>query len=101
VARTVGVFDGLPVLEDDRRLQVDNLVWCTGFKHDLSWIERPIFGSDDRPMHYRGVVNGEPGLYFVGLPFLYAMSSAMIHGVGRDARYVVDTIRARLKSRSL
>ncbi|WP_413990326.1 flavin-containing monooxygenase [Labrys okinawensis] len=100
VARTVGVLEGMPVLEGMRRLQVDNVVWCTGFKHDLSWIERPIFGDDGRPMHYRGVADGEPGLYFVGLPFLYAMSSAMIHGVGRDARYIADMIAARLKSRS-
>ncbi len=41
---------------------------------------------------YRGVVRDEPGLYFVGLHFLYAMSSTMIHGVGRDAEYVAKAI---------
>ena len=44
--------------------------------------------SDGEPVHERGVVPGEPGLYFVGLHFLYAMSSTMIHGVGRDAEHV-------------
>ena len=47
------------------------------------------------PRHDRGVVSSEPGLYFVGLQFLYAMSSPMIQGVGRDARHIADTIAAR------
>jgi putative flavoprotein involved in K+ transport len=46
-------------------------------------------------MHERGIVAGEPGLYFVGLHFLYAMSSTMIHGVGRDAEHVARAIVAR------
>jgi len=31
----------------------------------------------------------------VGLHFLYAFSSTMIHGVGRDARRVAEAIAAR------
>ena len=45
----------------------------------------------------RGVVTGAPGLYFVGLHFLSAMSSSMIHGVGRDAKRIVDTLAARAR----
>jgi hypothetical protein len=44
------------------------------------------------PIHHRGIVDSEPGLYFVGLFFLYAMSSVFFRGVGRDAGYVVKTI---------
>ncbi len=44
-------------------------------------------------MHERGIAVGEPGLYFVGLTFLFAASSRMIHGVGRDAEYVVEAIQ--------
>jgi putative flavoprotein involved in K+ transport len=98
VGRMVGVSDGLPMLEDGLIVDVRNVVWATGFDNDLTWIDRPIFDVENRPIHSRGVVKEEIGLYFVGLPFLYAMSSAMIHGVGRDARYVVNTIAARLKS---
>ena len=64
----------------------------------ISWIDLPVFDEDGEPVHERGVVTGEPGLYFVGLHFLYAVSSTMIHGVGRDARYVADKIGARLRS---
>jgi putative flavoprotein involved in K+ transport len=98
VGKTVGVASGMPMLADNRSMEVRNVVWATGFENDLSWIERPIFDKDNRPVHYRGVVEGELGLYFVGLPFLYAMSSVMIHGVGRDARYVAKAIAARLIS---
>jgi putative flavoprotein involved in K+ transport len=39
-------------------------------------------------MHYRGVVDSEPGLYFVGLVFLYSFSSDVFPGIGRDAEYI-------------
>jgi putative flavoprotein involved in K+ transport len=95
VPRVEGVRDGLPVLEDGRSLEVANVVWCTGFRPDFSWIDLPIFGEEEEPkepMHERGVVANEPGLYFVGLLFLYAMSSAFLPGVGRDAEHVVEDI---------
>src|SRR6266496_4303709 len=66
VARTVGVKNGLPVLEDGRALEVANVIWCTGFHPGFSWIDLPAL-KDGEPVHYRGVVAGEPGLYFVGL----------------------------------
>jgi putative flavoprotein involved in K+ transport len=89
VPRVAGVRDGLPLLEDDRVLDAANVIWCTGFHHGFSWIDLPGFGAEG-PVHERGVVGGEPGLYFVGLEFLYAMSSAMVHGVGRDAEHVAE-----------
>jgi putative flavoprotein involved in K+ transport len=96
VPRLVGVRDGLPVLEDERILEVGNVIWCTGFRPDFSWIDLPIFEGDRRkPIHRRGIVDSEPGLYFVGLFFLYAMSSGFFRGVGRHAEYVVKAIAAR------
>ena len=94
VPRTIGARDGLPVLEDGRTLDVDNVIWCTGFTPGFSWIDLPVMGERG-PQHERGVVTSSPGLYFVGLSFLYAASSSMVHGVGRDAEYVVEAIQAR------
>ncbi|MGH7960321.1 MAG: flavin-containing monooxygenase [Candidatus Binatia bacterium] len=94
VPRVVGVRDGLPLLEDQRLLEVANVVWCTGFHPGFSWIDLPVLGEEE-PMHQRGVVANEPGLYFVGLHFLYALSSTMIHGVGRDAEHIVKIITAQ------
>jgi putative flavoprotein involved in K+ transport len=100
VPRVVGVRDGLPLLEDDRVLEVANVVWCTGFRPDFSWIDLPIFGDEEEaiePIHHRGIVAREPGLYFVGLFFLYAMSSGFLPGVGRDAEHIVKDIASRTK----
>lgn len=94
--RTAGIRNGLPILEDGRTLDVANVIWCTGFEPASSWIDLPIFGKDGEPRQDRGRVLNEPGLYFVGRHFLYAMSSSMIHGVGRDAEFVVRTIAARV-----
>jgi putative flavoprotein involved in K+ transport len=95
VARTTGVENGRPVLEGGRVLDVTNVIWCTGFDPGFSWIDLPVFGNDGEPTHQRGIVPGEPGLYFVGLHFLYALSSTMIHGVGRDAEHVAKAIATR------
>lgn len=93
--RVVGVRDGQPLLEDGRTLAVTNVIWCSGFHPGFEWIDLPVFG-DDEPKHRSGLVENQPGLYFVGLPFLHAMSSSMIHGVGRDAARIVNAIKLRL-----
>jgi putative flavoprotein involved in K+ transport len=95
VPRTVGTRGGLPVLDDDRVLDVASVIWCTGFRPDLAWIDLPLFDGADEPRHRRGVVEGQPGLYFVGLDFLYAASSGQINGVGRDAAHVVEHLAGR------
>jgi putative flavoprotein involved in K+ transport len=100
VPKTVGVSGGLPVLEDGRVLDVANVIWCTGFRHDLSWIDLPIFGEDGELLHDRGEVTSEPGLYFVGLFFQYSAASNVIPGVPRDAKYVVERLLERKRSGS-
>jgi putative flavoprotein involved in K+ transport len=95
VPRVVGVRDGHPLLADQQVLEVANVIWCTGFGPDFSWIDLPVFGANgNEPAHYRGVVASQPGLYFVGLSFLYAMSSGFLPGVDRDAEHVVRAIMA-------
>lgn len=94
VTRTAGVRDGLPVLEDGRVMDVANVVWCTGFEPGFSWIDLPIHERRE-PRHKAGIVDGHPGLYFVGLHFLSALSSVMIHGVERDANRIAEVIASR------
>ena len=93
--RVVGVQDGKPLLEDGRVLDVRNVVFCTGFHPGFSWIDLPIFDESGEPRQQRGITRDVPGLYFVGLHFLYALSSGMIHGMRRDAEYVVDALALR------
>jgi putative flavoprotein involved in K+ transport len=98
VPRTAGVRDGRPVLDDGRVLDVANVIWCTGFEPGFSWIDMPVLDERGEPRQNRGIVAEAPGLYFVGLHFLYALSSTMIHGVGRDAEHVARTIDARVRA---
>ena len=98
VPRVSWVKDGRPVLEDGRALDPRNVVWCTGFHPGFSWIDLPVFDADGRPKQERGMALDQPGLYFVGLHFLYAFSSTMIHGVGRDADRVASTIEERVRA---
>ena len=88
VPRVVGGRDGKPLLADGHTLDVRNVIWCTGFHPGFSWIDLPIFGERRVPIHDSGIVTQLPGLYFVGLHYLYAMSSATVVGVGRDAERV-------------
>src|SRR5262249_45963015 len=93
--RTVGVDDGKPVLDDGRVLDVRNVLWCTGFRPDFSWVRFPFeVGDDGFPVQYRGAAP-TPGLYFAGLPFLHSFASMLIGGAGRDAERVAAHIVAR------
>ena len=95
VPRMLGVEAGHPALEDRTLLDVANVIWCTGFTPGFGWVDLPVFATDGEPAHHGGLADGEAGVSFVGLHFLYAMSSTMIHGVGRDAKRIVDAIAAR------
>jgi putative flavoprotein involved in K+ transport len=96
LARAVGVEGGRPELGDGRVLDVRNVVWCTGFRPDFSWIDVPFeLGGDGYPVQYRGVVDSAPGLYFVGLLFLHSFTSMLIYGTGRDAERVAKHISKR------
>ena len=51
----------------------------------VSWIDIPVTGEDGWPEQDRGVVEHAPGLYFVGLPFLYSFASMLVGGVASFA----------------
>ncbi len=86
---------GKPLCADGRVVDVANVLWATGYTHNFDWIKLPILATEGLPRHYRGVCQDEPGLYFLGLPFQYSPSSALIGGAGRDAEYIAAQIAAR------
>jgi putative flavoprotein involved in K+ transport len=92
--RVTGVSDGSPVLEDGSIADVKSIVWCTGFRPDFRWIDVAVFGEDGYPRHTRGATE-VPGLYFLGLRFLYRLNSSLVGGVGADAEHVANLVRAR------
>jgi len=91
-ARMSGIQSGKPQLEDGRILTVEGVIWATGFQPDFRWISMPIFDGGGYPVQSRGVVQGVPGLYFVGLPFQTGLSSSLLGGVGKDAEYIAGQI---------
>ncbi|UKD57898.1 NAD(P)/FAD-dependent oxidoreductase [Amycolatopsis sp. FU40] len=81
-----------PVLELDLGAAgVTSIVWATGFAVDYSWLQVDAFDENGRPRHRRGV-SVEPGVYFIGLPWLARRGSSFIWGVWHDAKFVADHI---------
>ena len=96
--RVVGQVEGRPRLEDGRVLDVANVIWCTGYRPDYSWVSLPHVPRDRQPAHHRGAVVGQPGLYVIGLPFLFRMASSLVGGVGADARHIASLIVRHLEN---
>ncbi|TYB66846.1 NADPH-dependent L-lysine N(6)-monooxygenase [Nonomuraea sp. PA05] len=81
-----------PLLELDLAAAgVTSIVWATGFATDYGWLQVDAFDENGRPRQRRGV-SPEPGVYFLGLPWLSRRGSSFIWGVWHDARYVADHI---------
>jgi putative flavoprotein involved in K+ transport len=92
LGRISQVRDGRPAAEDGVALDISTVVWCTGSDPDHSFLDLPAFAADGRPLHDRGV-SPEPGLYYLGLEFQFAMASATIQGLDRDARFLMRRMR--------
>ncbi len=73
-------------------LDVDAVIWATGFRNDHSCLDAPIFDDRHRVVHRRGVT-GSPGLYFLGLSWQHTRGSALIGWVAEDAAYIADQIK--------
>ncbi|HEY2523112.1 MAG TPA: NAD(P)/FAD-dependent oxidoreductase [Streptosporangiaceae bacterium] len=84
-----------PVLELDLgRAGVTSIIWATGFGTDFGWLRVSAFDEHGKPRHQRGV-SSEPGVYFLGLPWLSRRGSSFIWGVWHDARYLADHIQTQ------
>ncbi|MFB7718312.1 flavin-containing monooxygenase [Nocardia sp. NPDC056100] len=70
---------------------VRTIVWATGFANDYDWLRVDTFDDRGRPVHQRGV-SAEPGLYFLGLPWLSNRGSSFLWGVWHDAAYIAGQI---------
>lgn len=71
------------------------IIWCIGFHPDFKWVDAPVFNGRGNPVHERGV-SGQPGLYFLGLPWLHTWGSGRFSGVARDAQHLAGHIAAQV-----
>ena len=74
--------------------EIKTIIWATGYVQDFKWLEADVFDSDGKPNHQRGV-SPEPGVYFLGLPWLSRRGSSFIWGVWHDAKYLADHINTQ------
>ena len=77
---------------------ITSVVWCIGFAPDFAWVDAPVFNGRGDPVHLRGVTR-EPGLYFLGLPWLHTWGSGRFSGVARDAEHVAERIEQAIHAR--
>jgi putative flavoprotein involved in K+ transport len=91
--RTVDAESRMARFEDGSELDVDAVLWATGYHSDYSWIKLPIFDTDGRLRHRRGVTD-VAGLYFLGLTWQHTRGSALIGWVKEDAEFIAEQIAA-------
>lgn len=84
-----------PLTVDLRRGEINTVVWATGFRPDLSWVELPVFDRAGRLRHDGGVVDA-PGVYFLGGTFLRRRRSSFIHGADADTADLADHLSGHL-----
>jgi putative flavoprotein involved in K+ transport len=73
---------------------VSSIIWCTGFTGDFSWVRLPVLDDAGQPRH-RGGATSDPGVWFVGLPWLTRRKSGIFFGFPDDADKIADEVKAR------
>ena len=73
---------------------ISTIIWASGYKLDFGWVQIPVFDQAGYPVHRRGIT-ASPGLYFLGLHWLYKMKSALLFGIGEDAAFIASAIADR------
>jgi putative flavoprotein involved in K+ transport len=89
--RAVGVSGRTVSFADESTLDVDAVIWATGYRFDHSWIELPVADEAGRLRHRRGVTDVR-GLYFLGLLWQHTRGSALLGWVKDDAEFIADEI---------
>ena len=97
--RAVDAHDRTVRFEDGSKVEVESVLWATGYRPDHSWIDVSVFEADGRLRHRRGVTD-VPGLYFLGLTWQWTRGSALIGWVRDDAEFIAAQIDGRQRSLS-
>ena len=78
--------------------EIRTILWATGFRPDLSWLQAPVFDRKSRVRHDGGVT-ASPGLYLIGMPFLRRRKSSLIDGAAADAADLTGHLVSYLDAR--
>jgi putative flavoprotein involved in K+ transport len=88
-----------PLTLDLRNGEIRTIIWATGFRPDLSWVDVPVFNRKGQLIHDGGVT-AWPGLYVIGMPFLRRRKSSLIDGAAADAQDLTAHLAGYLASPS-
>jgi putative flavoprotein involved in K+ transport len=92
VGKCLDAEDNTIVTEKKELVDVNNIIWATGYRPNFTWIEGLELDKDGYPVHKRGISNSK-GLYFIGLPWLHTRGSATLGGIKNDATYLSNFIQ--------
>jgi putative flavoprotein involved in K+ transport len=88
-------YDAEPVTELDLDAEgVSTIIWAAGYDFDFDLVKFPVFDEFGYPVQERGVTR-VPGLYFLGLHWMYTLKSGLFVGIADDAAHVVEHIAGR------
>ena len=90
-------FEDGPTTLDLRALDINTVIWATGFALDFGWIDLDLEQVDGYPAQTQGV-SRHPGLYFMGLQLMHTRKSGLIFGVGEDAAHISGVIAEQLRA---
>jgi putative flavoprotein involved in K+ transport len=91
--RAVEGTAGTVTFDDGTELDVDAVVWATGYRPDHAWLDVPGAVRDGQVVHERGI-SPVPGLHFLGLPWQYTRGSALLGFVKDDAAWLTERLAA-------
>lgn len=86
------------IFADTSKIKVNNIIWATGFEGSYPWLEVDGVIEEGKVIHKRGITR-ENSLYCIGLPWQYRRGSALLQGVGFDAKFITEQIINHCKIR--
>jgi putative flavoprotein involved in K+ transport len=88
---TADLADPTPTEMDLTKAGISTVIWGTGYRPNLGWVGLPFLDGEGYPIQQRGVTT-IPGLYILGLDWLYTAASGIFPGLGDDAAYLAEQI---------
>lgn len=73
---------------------ITSIIWATGYDFDFGLAKFPIWDEFGYPVQERGVTE-IPGLYFLGLHWMYTLKSGLFIGIAEDAAHVAEHMAER------
>ncbi len=92
VGGVVGLHVGGVTVVGGETIEADRIVWATGFRRDVSWIDGLTVDDAGVPAHDRGLSTDLRGVAFLGLSCMRTRRSGFLRGLAADAEAVVGRL---------